>query len=176
MVMDITTIVCDVLGVSGDGKIRTLHAVRAAHTRIAERRQAERDAVVAARSIGIQWWKIAEAVDMAQSNASRKYGPLPALTGRAGEDEERTALARVRATHDAILEAELAEIAAVAAARSAGVTWAAIAAEVEMEQPNTVVKYRQYISEVRDVAVRDDAAELLRGRRIRKGGDAAAGS
>jgi hypothetical protein len=47
-----------------------------------------------------------------------------------------------------------------------------------MEQPNTVVKYWQYISEVRDVAVRDDAADLLRGRRTRtpKGGDAPARS
>jgi hypothetical protein len=162
-------IVCDSLGMSGDEKISTLRAVRAAHVRIAEARQAERDAVTAAREIGVQWWKIGDAVGMFQSNASRKYGPLPAPAGRASEKEEAAVLRKVGAANEAILKAELAEIEAVAAARRAGVTWAAIAAEVEMEQPNTVVKYRQYIEETRavDVAVRGDAAELLRGRRIR---------
>jgi hypothetical protein len=171
-------IVCDSQGMSGDEKIRTLHAVRAAHARIAETIQAERDAVVAARELGIQWWKIGDAVGMFQSNASRKYGPLPAPAERPTEEQERAALDKIRAANAAILEAELAEIAAVAAARAAGVTWAAIAVEVEMEQPNTVVKYRQYISEERavSVSVRDDVAELLRGRRTRKAGDVPAES
>jgi hypothetical protein len=166
------TIVCDAPSMSGDEKISTLHAVRAAHARIAETVQAERDAVVAARAIGIQWWKIAEAVGMAQSNASRKYGPLPAPDTRPGEKEEAAALRKVGAANEAILKAELAEIEAVAAARRAGVTWAAIAVEVEMEQPNAVVKYRQYIDQVTvtRVAVKDDVADLLRGRRVRPRG------
>jgi hypothetical protein len=60
----------------------------------------------------------------------------------------------------------------VAAARQAGVTWAAIATEVEMEQPNTVVKYRRYIEQehVTTVSVRGNVAGLLRGRRIRSQG------
>jgi hypothetical protein len=155
---------------SGDEQIKALHAVRAAHARIAEKVQAERDTVAAARAIGVQWRRIADAVGMSQPNASRKYGPLSAPAGKADEAEAEVALRKVRAANGAIFAAELTEIEAVAAARAVGVTWQAIAEEVGMEQPNAVVKYRPFFEETRTVALQPDAAERLRKLRGRKRG------
>ncbi|GAA3027594.1 hypothetical protein [Streptosporangium longisporum] len=161
----------------GDEAIKALHAVRAAHARIGDAEKAEREAVVAAREIGVQWQKIADTLGMAQANASRKYGPLPTPAGKASDEQAETALARLGKAHQEILDAQLAEIEAVANARRLEITWSAIATEVEMDQPNAVVKYRKFIKQQTQVTVRPDAADLLRGRRTRKGeGAASAGA
>ncbi|MFF3665400.1 hypothetical protein [Microtetraspora malaysiensis] len=152
----------------GDPKIKAVHDVRAAHASIGDAVKGEREAVIAARNVGVSWQRIADAIGTTQPYVSRKYGPLPAPPGKPDPEAADAAVARVAAARKAILDAEMKEIEAVAAARAVGVAWSAIATEVEMEQPNAFVKYRQYITEEVEVSVsvRADAADLLRERRI----------
>ncbi|MEU9887953.1 hypothetical protein [Sphaerisporangium sp. NPDC051011] len=152
---------------SADKQVKTLHQVRAAHARIAEKVQAERDAVAEARAAGVRWRLIADAVEMAQSNASRKFGKLPFRTEASPKDES-VALRKLERAHQAIFDAELDEIKAIAAARDAGVTWQLIADEIGMDQPNAIVKYLPYLEETRSVAVQPSAAERLQLQRSRK--------
>lgn len=155
-----------------DEPIKALYVVRAAHARIAEAESAQRAAIEAARQAGVQWRLIAAAVGMPQQSASRKFGPLARPQGKADPATAVEAVARIEVLHQAVLDAQLAEVMAIAAARAAGVTWQAIADEVGMAQPNAVVKYRPLVE-----AGREGAAVLLRSRwaRAPRGGDGVGG-
>lgn len=146
-----------------DQVIAALHAVRTAHARIADAAALQRTAVADARQAGVQWRLIAEAVGMEQANASRKFGPTPRPSGRADEATARPAVARVAGAREALLDAEVAEVVAIARARDAGVSWQAIADEIGMKQPNAVIKFRPYIAAYTE-AGRDGVAALLRTR------------
>jgi hypothetical protein len=145
-----------------DGKVSAREAVGVAHRNLKAAGDAVAQAVVDARHAKVTWREIAEELGVAPPNAIRKYKPFvdagtpqnlwpneaaPQLLARAG----------VRMAYEAHRKAEVAELQAVAGARTAGVTWGDIAARVEMLESNAIVKFRPLLVEERTVSVRADA-------------------
>ncbi|MER6828805.1 hypothetical protein ABT352_22685 [Streptosporangium sp. NPDC000563] len=140
-------------------------ALRAAHKHLGEARDGVVQSVVDARHVKAPWQRIADELEIAQPNAIRKFKPSlnerePKQRWENEADPVTPALLAVRRAHRALADAERAEVREVAGARSAGVTWGAIAEAVGMKEPNAVVKYKPMLEEKRIFTVREDAGPV----------------
>lgn len=145
-----------------DGKDFAREAVGVAHRNLKAAESAVAQAIVDARHVKVTWLKIAEELGVAQPNATRKYKPFvdagtPRNLWPNEVDPRLFAQTAVREAYEAHRKAEVAELQAVASARSAGVVWGDIAAKVEMLESNAIVKFRPLLVEERTVSVRADA-------------------
>ncbi|MFI9591112.1 hypothetical protein [Nonomuraea sp. NPDC052265] len=145
-----------------DGKDSAREAVGVAHRNLKAAEKAVAQAIVDARHVKVTWREIAEELGIAQPNATRKYKPfVDAGTPRNLWPNEVApqllARAAVRMAYEAHQRAEMAELQAVAGARTARVAWGDIAAGVEMLESNAIVKFRPLLVEERTVSVRADA-------------------
>lgn len=140
-------------------KEAALSALRRAHDTKKTAKQQVMQAVVDARHVGAQWRRVAEELGIAQPNAVRKFkrhvDELPAVNRWEKEaDPQGPALVAVRHARRKEVDADAAEVQAVADARNAGATWDDIAEVLGMQQPNAVAKYRPLLVEERTVRVR----------------------
>lgn len=158
---DINIILCDPADMATASADR--EAARLALVKAYERKEAATaaitQAVVDARALKITWKKIAAELGVEASNATRKYKPYadsmkPKNLWENEPDPELPALAALRRAVTEHSEAEPAEVAAVAVARSHDVTWKEIAEAVHMKEPNAFVKYGAQLEEKRVVTVR----------------------
>ncbi len=148
---------------SAEYALRALHEAHAART---ASDAAEVQAVVDARAAGATTYEIADALGMHQPSFFRKYSSAWAgVTVPSRKDvvasERDAALDTVRAARRARHDAEVAELQAVADARTFSVTWDDIAAAVQMLQPNAVRKYEPLLVEHRTVTVRPDKVRKI---------------
>jgi len=117
----------------------------------------EENAVVSARLHKVTWREIADALGIAQPNATRKFKPaVDAHTGQAPYPDGPSALSVLRTVRPRREELERTRVADIAHARTAGVEWKDIAAVVRMATPNTIAKFQPLLVEKTTVAPRDD--------------------
>src|SRR5690606_41106148 len=84
----------------------------------------EENAVVSARLHKVTWREIADALGIAQPNATRKFTPaVDAHTGQAPYPDGQSALSVMRTVRPRRKELERTRIADIAHARTAGVEW-----------------------------------------------------
>ncbi|MFF3441887.1 hypothetical protein [Streptosporangium sp. NPDC002721] len=142
-----------------EDKTKALAALRAAHENVQKADEEVTQTVVDARHVKATWAGIATELGIAQPNAVRKFKPLleertPRQKWEHEADPAGPSLLAVRHAHKKAGDAELARLQAVADARSAGVTWEAIATVLGMKVPNAVSKYLPLLEETRVVTVR----------------------
>jgi hypothetical protein len=126
-------------------------AVADAHRRLGIAERDQQDAVLAARAAGATVQAIADTLGRRQADVSRSYGPLwrnvpvPARRLIRPADRDR-ALRRILAAGRAVAAAKKAELRAVAAARNAGCTWAAIGQAVGITKRHDAANhYRGFV-------------------------------